>query len=368
MANVTCISETAGIIGKAAAGDKLHRDEIARLLSLTAPEDKEALFQAADAVRRACVGDEIFLRGIIEFSGYCSRNCHYCGLRAENSDIHRYRIPDNEILSRARMLREKQCTTVVLQSGEDPYYDVGRLCTIVKRIKDETSLAITLSVGERTCEDYRAFKEAGADRYLLRHETSNPELYRKLHPGFELEDRLQCLKWLGELGYEVGSGCIIGLPGQTVNDLANDVLLIRELDIDMIGIGPFIPHPGTPLKDTPAGDTDMVLKMLAVLRLLTRDTNIPATTALGVIDPGARRKAFLAGANVFMPNFTPDPYTAYYEIYPGKGPEAGAIAKASEGGYVSLFEGMGRSIGTGYGYREKKECRPGYGRRAGGGA
>lgn len=344
----------------------LTEDEIVRLLSLTEPEEREALFRAADAVRKACVGDEIFLRGIIEFSGHCVRNCHYCGLRAQNRDITRYRISDDEIVARAKVLEEKLCTTVVLQSGEDPFYDRDRLCSIIRRITNETSLAITLSVGERSFDDYRAFKEAGADRYLLRHETSNPRLYRQFHPGFEPEDRIRCLKWLKELGYEVGSGCIIGLPGQTVEDLARDVLFIKNLDIDMIGIGPFIPHPGTPLKNTPQGDTDMVLKMLAVLRLMTRDTNIPATTALGVIDPVARRKAFLAGANVFMPNFTPDPYTALYEIYPGKGPEAGAIAKASEGGYVFLFEGMGRSIGKGHGYRDKKACRPGCGTQAGG--
>jgi biotin synthase len=355
---VTCTSETAGIIAKAASGNTLTGEEILHLLSLPAAEDKEALFHAADEVRKACVGDEIFLRGIIEFSGYCIRNCHYCGLRAQNRDITRYRISEEEILERARFIEGKQCTTVVLQSGEDPYYTTDRLCSIIRMIRSETTLAITLSVGERPYDDYRAFKEAGADRYLLRHETSNPELYRTLHPGFELADRVQCLKWLKELGYEVGSGCIIGLPGQTVEDLARDVMLISALDIDMIGIGPFIPHPGTPLKDNPLGDTDMVLKMLAVLRLVTRDTNIPSTTALGVISPEARRKAFLAGANVFMPNFTPDRFTAYYEIYPGKGPEAGAIAKASEGGYVSLFEGMGRSIGKGHGYRQKKSCRP----------
>ncbi|MRR36729.1 [FeFe] hydrogenase H-cluster radical SAM maturase HydE, partial [bacterium] len=162
-----------------------------------------------------------------------------------------------------------------------------------------------------------------------------------------------CLRWLGELGYEVGSGCIVGLPGQGIEDLADDVLLFRDLDIDMIGVGPFIPHPGTPLAGSPAGDTDLVLNMIAVLRLVTKDTNIPATTALGVLDAEARRTAFRAGANVFMPNFTPDPYTAYYEIYPGKGPEAGAIAKTAEGGYKAFFEGMNRPVGTGYGYRNK---------------
>jgi biotin synthase len=356
--SVTFTSEISPVLEKALKGDPLDRDGIIRLLSVSDGEGKEALFRAADEVRKACVGDEIYLRGIIEFSAYCRRNCHYCGLRAQNTGIHRYRIPDEEILSRAKSLKEKSCTTVVLQSGEDTYYTTDRLCSIIGRIKDETSLAITLSIGERPFEDYKAFKEAGADRYLLRHETASKNLYRTLHPGHELEERVASLRMLKELGYEVGSGCIVGLPGQGVADLADDILLLKSLDIDMIGIGPFIPHPGTPLGNHPAGSTDLVLNMLAVLRIATKDTNIPATTALGVLDPMARRKAFEVGANVFMPNFTPDPYTAYYEIYPGKGPEAGAIAKISDGGYAALFEGMGRRIGTGYGYRVRKSHVP----------
>lgn len=358
MASGTCTSEIKPILEKALLGDALDPEEIIRLLSARDREEKEELFKAADEVRKACVGDEIYLRGIIEFSSFCRRNCHYCGLRAQNADIHRYRISDDEILSRARILRDTSCTTVVLQSGEDSFYDRDRLCSIISRIKDETSLTITLSIGERPCEDYKAFKDAGADRYLLRHETASRSLYRTLHPGHELDERISCLVMLKRLGYEVGSGCIVGLPGQSAADLANDVLLLRDLDIDMIGIGPFIPHPGTPLGNHPAGGTDLVLNMIAVLRLVTRDTNIPATTALGVLDAGARRRAFEAGANVFMPNFTPDPYTAYYEIYPGKGPEAGAIAKISDGAYAALFEGMGRRIGSSYGYRVRKACVP----------
>ncbi len=356
---MTCTSDALQIIDRAGKGETIGREEIACLLSLTEPGDREALFREADRVRRHYVGDEVYLRGIIEFSGFCCRNCLYCGLRSENGAIHRYRIPDEEIVERAKTLRENLCTTVVLQSGEDPYYDTGRLCSIISRIKEETGLAITLSIGERPYDDYRAFKAAGAGRYLLRHETANPDLYRALHPGYELEDRVQCLRWLGGLGYEVGSGCIVGLPGQTVEDLADDVLLFRDLDIHMIGVGPFIPHPGTPLAEYPAGCTDLVLNMIAVLRLVTRDTNIPATTALGVLDAEARKTAFRAGANVFMPNFTPDPYTDYYEIYPGKGPEAGAIAKGIEGGYRAFFSGMGRPVSTGYGYRQHALCTNG---------
>ncbi len=349
---MTCTSSDLDqVLARAEGGGRLSRIEITDLVSLRKPGEIERLYLAADRVRKDCVGDEIFLRGIIEFSNNCSRNCCYCGLRAENSGINRYRIPDNEIIGRARSLKDNLCTTVVLQSGEDPYYDTERMCRIISSIKAETALAITLSIGERPYGDYRAFKEAGADRYLLRHETANPVLYRTLHPGYELEDRVQCLRWLRELGYEVGSGCIVGLPGQTAEDLADDVLLLQELDIDMIGVGPFIPHPGTPLAGYPAGDTDLVLNMMAVLRIVTGDTNIPATTALGVLDEEARQTAFRAGANVFMPNFTPEPYQAYYDIYPGKGAEAGVIAKAVDGGFRGFSEGKGRNIGTGYGFR-----------------
>ncbi len=350
---MTCISETASLLVRARQERSLGREEVIRLLSLDSPEEKEFLFREADAVRKECVGDEIYLRGIVEISAFCRRNCHYCGLRAQNSEVRRYRMEDDDILSRARALKEKSCMTVVLQSGEDPFFRRDSLCSLIRRIKEETGLAITLSIGERPYEDYRAFKDAGADRYLIRHETASPELYRTLHPGYELEDRIACLKMLKDLGFETGSGFIVGLPGQRVDDLADDILLVKKLDIDMIGVGPFIPHPGTPLGNHGPGSTDMVLKVIAVLRLVTGDTNIPATTALGVLDPGAREKAFFAGANVFMPNFTPEPYAERYEIYPGKGPEAGAIAHASDGGFEALFEDIGRPVSTWYGYRKR---------------
>lgn len=350
--SATCASEVSSLISGALRGDDLGRDEIAFLLSIEGPGERRALYQAADCVRKARVGDEVFLRGIVEFSGHCRRNCHYCGLRAQNRGAARYRIPEDAIVSRAHDLKNMACTTIVLQSGEDPYYDTDRVCRLVERIKAETALAVTLSIGERSYDEYRAFRQAGADRYLLRHETASRELYRALHPGRGLDERIRCLQWLKELGYETGSGCIVGLPGQSVRDLAGDVLLLRELDIDMIGIGPFIPHPGTPLGGYEAGSPDLVLKMTAVLRLVTGDTNIPATTALGVLDPTARALAFQAGANVFMPNFTPDPYTARYEIYPGK-PRGVETFSGIYGDHASFFEGIGRVIGRGYGNRSR---------------
>lgn len=349
---MTCTSEAPNdIISRAEAGCELSREEITSLLSLDDPDQIGRLYQAADRVRAACVGDEIFLRGIIEFSNYCVNNCRYCGLRRDNREATRYRMDEARIMELAHAIKARGCGTVVLQSGEDPFYSRERMCRIISRIKDETGLAITLSIGQRPYEDYKAFREAGADRYLLRQETANPRLFEELCPGRSLDERIQCLKWLRELDYEVGMGCMVGLPGQTVEDLADDVLLIRELGADMIGIGPFIPHEDTPLNEREAGDTLMVLKMLAVIRLVTRDTNIPSTTALGVQDGDSRRKAFQAGANVFMPVFTPQDFAECYDIYPGKG-----NVKKADGAildFKAFFDTIGRPIGKGPGGRRK---------------
>lgn len=350
---MTCTSEDlCDVITKAEQGCDLSRDEIVEILSLSDPVHIGRLYKAADRIRMACVGDDVFLRGIIEFSNHCRNNCRYCGLRRDNLEAARYRMDDDQITELAHVVRARGCGTVVLQSGEDPYYKTGRMCRIISRIKDETGLAITLSVGQRSFEDYRAFREAGADRYLLRHETANPKLFAELCPGRILDERIQCLKWLRELDYEVGMGCMVGLPSQSVEDLADDVLLIRELDADMIGIGPFIPHEDTPLKGSRAGDASVVLKMLAVIRLVTRDTNIPSTTALGVLDGDSRRKAFQAGANVFMPVFTPRDCAAHYDIYPGKGDVKRADGAILD--FKAFFDTIGRPLVEGPGGRRKK--------------
>ncbi|HWR68282.1 MAG TPA: [FeFe] hydrogenase H-cluster radical SAM maturase HydE [Desulfomonilia bacterium] len=350
---MTCTSSApCDVITKAEQGGLLRREEISGLISLGDSQEIERLYQAADRVRAECVGEEIFLRGIIEFSNYCMNNCRYCGLRRDNMEAARYRMEEGRIMELAQAIKGRGCGTVVLQSGEDPYYTGERMCGIIARIKDETGLAITLSLGQRPFDDYKAFREAGADRYLLRHETANPVLFAGLCPGRSLDGRIQCLKWLGELDYEVGMGCMVGLPGQTVEDLADDVLLIRELGADMIGIGPFIPHEDTPLRNEVAGDTSLVLKMLAVIRLVTRDTNIPSTTALGVLDGDSRRKAFQAGANVFMPVFTPRDFAERYDIYPGKG-----NVKKADGAIIdfkAFFDTIGRPVGEGPGGRRKR--------------
>jgi biotin synthase len=224
---------------------------------------------------------------------------------------------------------------------------------MIQRIREETGLSITLSIGEKSYEDYQAFKNAGADRYLLKHETASAELFQKIRPGCKIESRGQCLQWLKELGFEVGTGNMVGLPGQALETLADDLLFMKELDADMLGIGPYIAHSDTPLAASPNGDVELTLKVLAIARLITRNTNIPATTALGTLDPNGRLKALQAGANVVMPDFTPLKYKSLYDIYPGRadvGEAADIIAKLKQD-----FTSIGRKILFGSGYRVDKK-------------
>ncbi|MDD5711773.1 MAG: [FeFe] hydrogenase H-cluster radical SAM maturase HydE [Smithellaceae bacterium] len=332
-------------------GERLSKEEIVRLLEISSPAETERLYAAADVVRKRCVGDDVFLRGIVEFSNHCRQNCLYCGLRRDNTALVRYRMSDDEILASAYEIRKAGIGTIVLQSGEDPYYDRARLCGLIARIREKIGLVITLSVGERNYEDYRAFREAGADRYLLKHETSSQLLYERIRPGCRLEERLLCLTALRELNYEVGSGVMVGIPGQDIDVLADDIILLEETGIDMLGIGPFIPHPQTPFRDLACGSVELTLKVLAVARIVTRSTNIPATTALRTLDKDARTMALQAGANVIMPDLTPLEYGLFYDIYPGR-------AKSEVTDMVTLFtilrndlQGIGRTIGSGAGHR-----------------
>jgi len=293
----------------------MDRDAIALWLAL---EDATELFRQADAVRREVCGDSVHLRGLIEFSNICRRDCLYCGLRRSNTRLARYRMSADEIFDSARQAVGMGYKTLVLQSGEDPGYPVGELSGLIRKIKGELGCALTLCVGERRREEYREFKAAGADRYLLRFETSNRELFRQLKPDSSFDERMTCLRWLKELGFQVGSGIMVGLPGQTLDIIAEDLLLLRELDLDMIGIGPFIAHPDTPLNAAADGTIDLTLRVIALTRLLTKNTHMPATTAIGSLDPIGRQKALSAGANVIMPNVTPTKYRKLYELYPNK--------------------------------------------------
>jgi len=289
---------------------------------LSCLEDDRAegeLFKKADKIRKKYCGDEVHIRGIIEFSNYCSRNCLYCGLRRENRNVRRYRIKKEEVVDLALKIASLGIKTLVLQSGDDLCYPRDSICEIISGIKKNADIAITLSIGERPFEDYKAFKEAGADRYLLKQETSDFSLYAKLHPGQNLKKRLKILEYLKRLGYQIGAGNIVGLPAQTLKNLADDILLLKELDVDMAGIGPFIPHKDTPLKNFPPGDLNLTLRVLALARILTKNSHLPATTALATLDPREGQLLGLkAGCNVIMPDFTPEYYRKNYTIYDHK--------------------------------------------------
>ncbi|OPY71078.1 MAG: Biotin synthase [Syntrophorhabdaceae bacterium PtaU1.Bin034] len=316
-------------------------------------KDEDNVFECADRVRSRHMGDEVHLRGIIEFSNYCVKNCLYCGLRRDNRTLERYRMSAEEILDAAREGAQAGLKTIVLQSGEDPFYTGEMLAGLIVRLKEEHGVAVTVSVGDRKKADYRLMRKAGADRYLLKHETADPELFTKLRPGTTLEGRIRRLVWLKELGYQVGSGNMVGLPGQTIESIADDILLLRELDVEMAGIGPFIPHYGTPLAGCTTGDVGMTLKVLAVARIALPFTHLPATTALGSIHPEGRQLALARGANVVMPDITPVRYKKLYEIYPNK------ICITEEGPIqcVPCISGIilqsGRSIATDYGHSRK---------------
>ena len=324
------------------------KDELLDWLLEPNPEKVAYLFREADRIRKVCMGDEVHIRGIVEFSNYCRRDCLYCGLRKSNDQIVRYRMSWDEIFQAAKEAERLDFKTVVLQSGEDLYYSTEELCSLIREIKKNLTLAITLSIGERTFEEYRMFKEAGADRYLLKIETSNAELFKRLKPDSSYMERFRCLEWLKELGYQVGSGNIVGLPHQTPESLAEDILCFQKFNFDMIGIGPFIPHPNTPLGNAQQGELDLVLRVVALTRLVTRNTHLPATTAVGTIHPLGRQKALSCGANVIMPNATPREFRKHYQIYPNK-----ICVNESPSNCRHCIEGMvaslGRRIGFGFG-------------------
>jgi len=337
------------LIKKAEETHTLSKNEIVELLKDDQYNDE--LFKAADRVRKKYVGDEVHLRGLIEFSNICKQNCLYCGLRRDNKNIKRYRLKPEQIINFAKNARNLGYRTVVLQSGEDDFFNVERMTKIIKSIK-ELDVAITLSIGEKTREEYKAYKEAGADRYLLRIETTDKELYEKLDPNMSHENRKRCLKDLKELGYEVGTGCLIGLPGQTIESIADDILFFKEIDADMIGVGPFIPNPDTPLKNEKGGTFELSLKVMAITRLLMPDINIPATTAMETLNINGRLIALRSGANVVMPNVTEGEYRKLYALYPGK-----ICINDTPTHCFSCITGkinsIGRPIAKDYGYRKK---------------
>lgn len=306
--------------------DKLYKnrvlepEEFKELIDNRSPELSEYLFEKARELGIQNYGDDVYIRGLIEFTNYCKNDCYYCGIRRSNSKAERYRLTKEQILECCEVGYQLGFRTYVLQGGEDGYYTDERMIDIIQSIKqNHPDCAITLSLGEKSCETYKAFFDAGADRYLLRHETANDEHYGKLHPSqMSLQNRKQCLYNLKEIGYQVGCGFMVGSPYQTTDCLVEDLLFIKELNPHMVGIGPFIPHHDTPFADEEAGTLELTLFLLGIIRLMLPSVLLPATTALGTINPRGRELGILAGANVVMPNLSPTDVRQKYLLYDNK--------------------------------------------------
>lgn len=305
----------------------LSKQDIIDLLALKNKAEIEELFAHANDLTRRTLGNQVFLRGLIEFSNICNRDCKYCGIRKSNKEIDRYQMSMDEILKAAEWIYEQGFGSLVLQSGErsDPDF-INFVDQILKEIKilSNNKLGITLSVGEQSLETYQRWFNSGAHRFLLRVETTNEKLYKKIHPGqYSLKERISALHRIKKSGYQVGTGIMIGLPGQSFDDLADDLIFMQEKDIDMIGMGPYIPHENTPmansLKDfNKEEQLELALKMIAVTRIHLRDVNIASTTALGALHPHGKKMGLESGGNVIMPNLTPRKYQDNYKLYEDK--------------------------------------------------
>lgn len=344
------------------------RAEILQWLREMDEERLEELWAKADSVRRTFVGDEVHLRGLIEISNYCVRRCRYCGINACSSGITRYRMSRDEILNSALEAARLGYGSVVMQSGEDPELTTDFMAGLIREIKQRTDLAITLSLGERGDDELGAWKDAGADRYLLRFETSDPFLYERIHPSLpgRVSDRFAQLDRMRDMGYEIGTGVMIGIPGQSWTTLSGDIDTFHNYDMDMIGVGPFLPSPRTPLGSEEAAefylepeqqvpnDELTTLKVVALTRLVCPEANIPSTTALATIDPASGRELGLTrGANVVMPNVTPPQYRVLYEIYPGKAC-VHETAQVCQNCMERRIQSIGRRLGKGPGGRRRK--------------
>ncbi len=311
------MKDSAALISRLAESGDLTDAELSLLLQSSAHD--AALFRAADAVRRKTFGNAVYIRGLLEISNYCVRGCRYCGIR-KGSGAARYRLSPALLLDCCVRAYGKGFRTFVLQAGEDPFFGDDSVCGMVRSIKQHCpDAAVTLSLGERSRESYQAFFDAGADRYLLRHETADTAHYARLHPeDMSLERRKECLFVLKSIGFQVGSGFLVGSPWQRSEHLARDIRFLQELKPEMIGIGPFIAHHATPLRAFPNGGLDLTLRLIAVLRLLFPEALIPATTALASLSPEGRALGLQAGANVIMPNISPPDYRKFYDLYDNK--------------------------------------------------
>ena len=306
--------------------DKLHQEqmltaeEFHRLLANRSEETDQYARELANQVRQEVYGNKIYVRGLIEFTNYCKNDCYYCGIRRSNQNAQRYRLTEEDILECCRQGYELGFRTFVLQGGEDGFFTDDRIVQIVRKIKEQyPDCALTLSIGEKSKESYKAYFDAGADRYLLRHETADETHYSKLHPhSMSLKNRKQCLFDLKEIGYQVGSGFMVGSPFQTTENLISDLRFLQELEPDMIGIGPYLTHAETPFHIYGNGSFELTLKLISILRIMFPYALIPATTALGTINPLGREMGLKAGANVVMPNLSPVSVRKFYELYENK--------------------------------------------------
>lgn len=334
---------------------KMSKREIADIIDNNKKTPSDELLEKAKDLRDLHYGRNIFVRGLIEFTNYCKNDCYYCGIRCGNKNAHRYRLTEEEILSCCDEGHRLGFSTYVLQGGEDNYFTDKIMCDIIYRIKTKyPDSAVTLSIGEKSKDSYKAYKSAGADRYLLRHETANNSHYQKLHPScMSLENRKNCLYTLRELGYQTGAGFMVGSPYQTSETLAEDLLFLKDLQPHMVGIGPFIPQADSPFANEKGGTLELTLTMLALTRLMLPNVLLPSTTALGTIDPNGREKGFDAGGNVVMPNLSPTSVRKDYALYDNKictGDEAAqcieCLRKRIENAGYQMDMGRGDSLVT----------------------
>lgn len=329
------IKKCKNLIDRLESGHDLTDEELKTVLLCDAPGFDEYLSEKARKVREAHYGKDVYLRGLIEISNICRNNCYYCGIRSGNTNCERYRLSKEQILSCCDIGYELGFRTFVMQGGEDPFYTDELIVSIIRDIKDKyPDCAVTLSLGEFEKESYQKFFDAGADRYLLRHETADKAHYEMLHPAeMSFDHRMQCLRDLKEIGYQVGTGMMVGSPYQTAEHLVKDLRFLKEFKPHMVGMGPFIPHHDTRYADCTAGTVEMTVRLLAIIRLLLPDVLLPATTALGTIDPRGREKGLLAGANVIMPNLSPADVREKYLLYDNKkvaGDEAAEAVREME--------------------------------------
>lgn len=346
------------ILDKAIQKEELSRDELVTLLSITDRDELQALYDCAYFIKEQYVGKIAYFRGIIECSNLCIKDCYYCGIRRSNRNVERFQMDEEEIFKEAVWAYEAEYGSCVIQSGErqDEEY-IALIERVVQRIKKATGgeLGITLSLGEQTEETYRRWKNAGAHRYLLRIETTNPDLYAAIHPAdHSLEARKQCLAALRCTGYQVGTGVMMGLPGQTMEDLANDILFLKAIDIDMVGMGPYIPHSDTPMgqlvppysEEQKKASLELGLKMIAVTRIVLKDINIAAATALQALEYTGREQGLRVGANVIMPNVTETDYRPKYQLYDNK-PCTDENSSMCRGCLTGRIKGIGETVGFG---------------------